>query len=194
MNVLVACEESQRVMLAFRELGHNAFSCDIKDCSGGYPQYHIKGDCIPIIEHGCWDLIIAHPPCTYLARSGSCNLVNSSGQIINQLRYKEMLKAVEFFMYFYNLQGVKVCIENPTPMSLCGLPKWSQVIQPYQFGDDFSKQTCLWLKNLPYLMPTCYAESKRSFGRSWCEVQWNATQRSKTFNGIAKAMAMQWGR
>ena len=194
MNVLVACEESQRVMLEFRKLGHRAFSCDIKDCSGEFPEWHIKGDVRPVIEYNSWDLIIAHPPCTYLAKSGSCNLVNGSGVIINQRRYEEMLKARDFFYFFYDLEGVKVCIENPVAMKRANLPPYSQIIQPFQFGDNFSKQTCLWLKGLPYLIPECYALNKRSFGESWCAVHRSAAQRSKTFPGIARAMALQWGR
>ena len=193
MNVLIACEESQRVMIEFRKRGHNAFSCDLKDCSGGFPQFHIKGDCWSVIENNCWDLIIAHPPCTYLAVSGACNLVNGNGEIINQRRYELMLEARDFFMRFYNLTGVKVAIENPRPMARCNLPKYSQIIQPFQFGDDFSKQTFLWLNGLPLLMPNCYAVSARSFGESWCKKHHSSTLRSKTFPGIAKAMAEQWG-
>lgn len=193
MNVLIACEESQRVCIEFRKLGHRAFSCDLKDCSGGFPEWHIKGDCIEVIEHNSWDLIIAHPPCTYLSVAGAVNLVNGKGEIINQRRYEEMLKAREFFMYFYNLTGSKVCIENPRAMARAELPKWSQVIQPFQFGDNYSKQTCLWLKGLPLLMPECYTLNKRSFGESWCAVHRSAAQRSKTFPGIARAMARQWG-
>ena len=193
MRVLVACEESQRVMVEFRKLGHTAFSCDLKDCSGGFPQYHIKADVRSVIEYNSFDLIIAHPPCTYLAKSGSCNLIRD-GKVFNSQRYDEMLKARDFFMYFYNLEGVKVCIENPVAMAICQLPAYSQVIQPFQFGEDYSKQTCLWLKGLPLLIPDCYAESKRRFGKSWCAEMCSATDRSKTFPGVARAMAMQWGR
>ncbi|MBQ8685129.1 MAG: DNA cytosine methyltransferase [Clostridia bacterium] len=193
MRVLVACEESQRVTIEFRKLGHQAFSCDIKDCSGGFPEWHIKGDCIPVIEHNSWDLIIAHPPCTYLSVAGACNLVNSKGEIINQRRYEKMLESREFFMYFYKLTGSRVCIENPRAMARAELPPWSQVIQPFQFGENYSKQTCLWLKGLPYLIPDCYAVNKRSFGDSWCAVHRSPGVRSKTFVGIARAMAQQWG-
>ena len=193
MRVLVACEESQRVTIEFRKLGHLAFSADLKDCSGGFPEWHIKGDCWSVIESQSWDLIIAHPPCTYLSVAGACNLVNGNGEIINQQRYEKMLEAREFFMRFYNLTGVKVCIENPRAMVRCNLPPYSQVIQPYQFGENYSKQTLLWLKGLPYLMPECYAASKRSFGESWCAVHSSPTQRSKTFYGVARAMARQWG-
>lgn len=193
MKVLVACEESQRVMIAFRELGCLAFSCDLQDCSGGFPEYHIKGDVVPVIEHNSWDLIIAHPPCTYLCVAGACNLVDKNGNIKDYQRYDRMLAAREFFMYFYNLTGVKVAIENPRPMARAGLPPYSQIIQPFQFGEDYSKQTMLWLKDLPLLMPECYALSARKFGESWCEVHRNAKDRSKTFNGVARAMAQQWG-
>lgn len=193
MNVLVACEESQRVCIEFRKRGHRAFSCDLKDCSGGFPEWHIKADCFSVIDHNSWDLIIAHPPCTYLSVAGACNLVNGNGEIINQLRYEKMLEAREFFMRFYNLTGVKLCIENPRAMARCELPPYSQVIQPYQFGENYSKQTLLWLKDLPLLIPDCYAISKRSFGESWCAVKRSPGQRSKTFQGVARAMATQWG-
>lgn len=146
MKVLVACEESQRVCIAFRKRGHEAFSADIKDCSGGHPEWHIKGDCWDVIEHNSWDLIIAHPPCTYLARIGSCNMVNGRGEIIDSHRYEEMLKAREFFMRFYTLTGCRVCIENPVPMKRAGLPVHSQAIQPYEFGDPYTKKRYFGLK------------------------------------------------
>ena len=107
--------------------------------------------------------------------------------------HEDMLKAREFFMRFYNLENVKLCIENPRAMARCNLPPYSQVIQPFQFGEPYSKQTLLWLKGLPYLIPDCYTINKRVFGRSWCEVQRSACQRSKTFYGVARAMAKQWG-
>lgn len=193
MKVLVACEESQCVAISFRELGHEAFSCDLKECSGNHPEWHIKGDCWSVIEHNSWDLIIAHPPCTYLAVSGACNLVSADGTIKDYQRFEKMLEAREFFMRFYNLNGVRVCIENPRAMARCNLPPYSQVIQPYQFGEDYSKQTLLWLKDLPYLIPDCYTLSKRSFGQSWCAVKSSPADRSKTFWGVARAMARQWG-
>lgn len=196
MRVLVACEESQRVMSAFRKLGHNAFSCDLKECSGEYPQYHITGDCVPVIENNSWDLIIAHPPCTYLSRVSAVNLVDSKGNIKDFERYECMIKAREFFMYFYNLTGVRVCIENPIAMKRCNLPPYSQVIQPYDFGDMYSKKTLLWLKDLPYLIPDYIVYNRRqglSECKQWCLQYSDSTNRSKTFNGIANAMARQWG-
>ncbi len=193
MRVLVACEESQRVCGAFRAKGHLAYSCDLQDCSGGHPEWHIKGDCKAVIEHNSWDLIIAHPPCTYLSNAGACNMYKY-GQL-NIERYEKLLAAREFFMYFYNLEGVKVCIENPKPMRLADLPMHSQVIQPYEFGDNFTKMTLLWLKGLPLLFPLCYGENKRSIDgiESWTSLYRDAKMRSKTFNGIAIAMAEQWG-
>lgn len=195
MRVLIACEESQTACIAFRKLGHLAFSCDLQPCSGGYPEYHIQADCREVIEHNSWDLIIAHPPCTYLSVAGACNLIRD-GKIINDLRYQKMLEAREFFMYFYNLPSmVRVCIENPRAMKLCQLPPYSQVIQPFQFGDPYTKQTLLWLKRLPYLFPDCYSTSKRvsSGCTSWVGTHYGSIQRSKSFQGIANAMAKQWG-
>lgn len=180
MNVLVACEESQRVCMAFREKGHNAFSCDIQECSGGHPEWHIQGDVLSILnpskipletegwhtkgikftttdgkEHFVikWDLIIAHPPCTYMSKAGARWMYLKAGQI-NQERLNKALKAKEFFMKFYNADCEKICIENPTPLSIVGLPKESQYVQPYWFGELYSKKTLLWLKGLPLLVPT----------------------------------------
>lgn len=194
MRVLVACEESQRVAMAFREYGHLAFSCDIKPCSGGFPQYHFQDDCKKVILNHSWDMIIAHPPCTYLAVSGACNLVDNKGNIKNYQRYEKMLEAREFFYWFWNLRSseIKLCLENPRPMKRAGLPPHTQVIQPFEFGENYSKQTLLWLHNLPYLIPECYSTLKRKFGESWCAVHKSACERSKTFQGIANAMAKQW--
>lgn len=194
MRVLVACEESQRICIAFREKGHQAFSCDIKDCSGGFPEWHIKGD---VIEHlksvkaNYYDLIIAHPPCTYLSVAGACCFYKNNQ--INRERFEEQRRAREFFMFFYNFNGCKrICIENPRAMKTANLPPYSQVIQPYDFGDNYSKQTCLWLKGLPYLMPTVIELNRRSAAPSWVALNRSPSERSKTFNGIAKAMAQQW--
>ncbi|MBO4940309.1 MAG: DNA cytosine methyltransferase [Clostridia bacterium] len=192
MRVLVACEESQRVCMAFREKGHIAFSCDLKDCSGGFSQYHIKGDCWSVIENHSWDLIIAHPPCTYLSIVGAPNLVKNG--VIDEVRYEKMLLARDFFMRFYNLNGVRLCIENPRPMKRCCLPPFSQSIQPFEFGDPYTKLTLLWLKGLPLLIGNNYSVNKRSAPGcvSWNLVHHDSENRSKTFYGIAKAMAEQW--
>ena len=194
MKVLVACEESQRVTTAFRKRGHLAFSCDIKDCSGGHPEWHIKGD---VIEHlkkvelFYYDLIIAHPPCTYLSVAGAVNFYKNGE--VNRERFQKQREAVDFFMFFYNFNGCKrICIENPRAMKSAGLPPYSQVIQPYDFGDDYSKQTLLWLKGLPYLMPTVMCLNRRSAAPSWVAEKRSPAVRSKTFTGIAEAMAQQW--
>lgn len=194
MRVLVACEESQCVTIAFRKRGHLAFSCDIKECSGGHPEWHIKGD---VIEHlksvppNYYDLIIAHPPCTYLSVAGASNFYKNKQ--VNWERFEEQRKARDFFMFFYNFTGCKrICIENPRAMKTAGLPPYSQVIQPYDFGDDYSKQTLLWLKGLPYLLPNVIELNRRSAAVSWTALNRSPAVRSKTFNGIAEAMAQQW--
>lgn len=196
MRVLVACEESQRVCIAFREKGHEAFSCDIKDCSGGHPEWHIKSDVIEHlnnVEPFYYDLIIAHPPCTYLSVAGACNFCNKSTGYINKERFEKQRAARDFFMFFYNYPYCKrICIENPRAMKSAALPPYSQVIQPYDFGDDYSKQTLLWLRGLPYLMPLVIERNRRSAAPSWVGIHRQAEERSKTFNGIAKAMAQQW--
>lgn len=189
MKVLVACEESQTVCKAFRETGHIAFSCDLQKCSGGKPQWHIQRDCISLIKDTLseWDLIIAHPPCTYLAR------VSAVALSVGKHTLDQVVAAKSFFMFFYNLPG-RVCIENPVPLSKVCLPAYNQIIQPYQFGDNWTKQTCLWLKNLPPLIPLCYAPCgmSRNCAPSWVYHKSGSKSRSKTFPGIARAMALQW--
>lgn len=194
MRVLIACEESQTACIAFRERGHIAYSCDLQECSGGHPEWHIRGDCVPVIENGCWDLIIAHPPCTYLSIAGAVYMYLKDGSL-NAQRYQKMIQAREFFMYFYNLQGVRLCIENPRVMAMAQLPKYTQTIQPYQFGDDYTKKTLLWLKDLPYLIPLNYGYNDRFIEGipSYVGTHYGSKSRSKSFEGIAKAMANQWG-
>lgn len=195
MKVLVACEESQAVCKAFRDRGHIAFSADIKDCSGGYPEWHIKGD---VIEHlksvplYYYDLIIAHPPCTYLSVAGAVNFYKDGQR--NEERFRKQEEARAFFMFFYDFTWCdRICIENPRAMKSAALPPFSQVIQPYDFGDSWSKQTCLWLKGLPYLFPSFAELNRRSAAPSWVAKYSSSVKRSKTFNGIARAMAQQWG-
>ena len=201
MTVLVACEESQTVCKAFRELGHEAYSCDIKDCSGGHPQWHIKNDALIEAYSGKYDLMIGHPPCTYISRAGARWMYQNGA--IDLDRYKKALEAKDFFMKLLNAPICMIAIENPTPLKIVGLPIESQSIQPYEFGHPYSKRTLLWLKNLPYLRPTNilrqftpYLPSntggkkrgeKYSFG-----VSRNQVESSKTFEGVAKAMAEQW--
>lgn len=221
MNILIACEESQEVCKAFREKGHRAFSCDIQDCSGGHPEWHIKGDVLPLLNGNCtfettdththtqadrWDLIIAHPPCTYLSNAGACRLYKrfDGKQYVEWERYKKGLKAKEFFLNCLNADCSKIAVENPIPSGVYELPQYSQTIEPFYFGEPYSKKTCLWLKGLPLLMateivipeqPWVSAGSKKADGtpRERIGKQVNQKARSKTFTGIAKAMAEQWG-
>ena len=210
MNVLIACEESQRVCTEFRKLGHNAFSCDIIPCSGGHPEWHIMQDVLPLlngrcsfktmdgIEHsidGKWDLIIAHPPCTYLSNAGARFLYPNCK--LNEERLAKGMDAKDFFMRFYNANCGRIAIENPIPSKVYCLPPYTQTIQPWMFGHPVQKKTCLWLKGLPKLQPTNIVEERQStkipgnwFNHGGKERQKN---RAKTFPGIAKAMAEQWG-
>ena len=203
MKVLVACEESQAVCKAFRELGHEAYSCDIQECSGGHPEWHIQGDVIPLLKQE-WDLIIAHPPCTYLSNAGARWLF--AGGKLNEERYKLGLDGKEFFMELYNADCKHIAIENPIPSSIYNLPPYTQVIQPYEYGHPYSKKTCLWLKGLPPLKPTNIIEEHKPFISSGTYSRTHdarykgasrkggsAKSRSKTFPGIAQAMAEQWG-
>ena len=151
MKVLIACEESQAVCKAFRELGHEAFSCDILPCSGGHPEWHIQGDVLEQLDKG-WDLMIAHPPCTYLSNAGSLHLFK--GKKLNQERYEHGLEAKEFFMELLNAPIPRICVENPIQATIFKIPKYTQIIQPWMFGDEASKATCLWLIGLPKLEPT----------------------------------------
>ena len=221
MKVLIACEESQRVCTAFREKGHEAYSADIQDCSGGHPEWHIKGDCLPLLNgnysfstqdgakhtvEGRWDLIIAHPPCTFLSNAGATRLYPSKG-VLNEDRYLKGLQAKEFFMNFVDIgrRGQKICIENPIPTRIFQLPQYSQIIQPFFFGEPYLKKTCLWLFGLKPLQPAQIVEPicswvsggsndkngnpKKNKGMPFRD----SKTRSKTFEGIAKAMAEQWG-
>lgn len=213
MMVLVACEESQRVCEAFRMRGHEAYSADIQEPSGGHPEWHILGDVLPIINGSCefdtmdgehhhidkpWDLLIAHPPCTYLTTAGAILLFDHNHKVIDPEREKKGFEAADFFYKFLqvSLLGTKVCVENPLPLKHFWLPRYSQIIHPYYFGEPWSKRTCLWLVGLPLLIPTNILKSHEPWvntrghnGRSGR----NPKIRAKTFRGIAKAMAEQWG-
>ena len=219
MNVLVACEESQTVTIAFRENGHNAFSCDIQECSGGHPEWHISGDVTPYINGNCvfttmdgaihklagkWDLIIAHPPCTYLSKAGA-RWLYPKANVIDKERLELAFAAKDFFMKFLHADCDRICVENPVALNIVGLPSPTQKIQPYEFGHPYSKKTCLWLKGLPKLQPTDVLSeykpylpsnvsgSKKGQGGSNGVISHNSKLASKTFPGIAKAMANQWG-
>ena len=199
MKVLVACEESQRVCLAFREKGHEAYSCDIQPCSGGHPEWHIRGDALELLKlEG--DMIIAHPPCTYLSNAGAVRMFPKGK--LDKERYVKALKAKEFFMKFLEADCPKICVENPMPLSIMSMPKPDCIIQPYEFGEAYSKRTYLWLKGLQPLMPTTvivsgirpWVDSTGGKGRKGQRgIARSQKERSKTFPGIAKAMAEQWG-
>lgn len=194
MKVLIACEESQRVCTAFREKGHEAYSCDIEPCSGGHPEWHIQDDVLKHLDKG-WDLIIAHPPCTYLSNAGARFLYPKG--VLNKERLAKGLEAKEFFMKLYNANCPKICVENPVSSKIFDMPLHTQEIQPFEFGHPFKKKTRLWLKGLEPLKPTEIVEVSEStkiagnwFNKGGKDRQKN---RSKTFEGIAKAMAEQWG-
>lgn len=226
MKVLVACEESQRVCTAFRERGHEAYSCDIIECSGGHPEWHIKGDVLPLLNGRCefqtmdgvnhrnddrWDLIIAHPPCTYLSNVATrhYSLRCSSAEKVVR-RWEERAKAAVFFMFFVLADCPRICVENPVGFMNKAYRKPDQYIDPYMFAESIhdteqyvTKKTCLWLSGLPCLKTNGLPKpsNENIYGRypsgkvkSW-EDQYTRSGkvRSKTFPGIAKAMAEQWG-
>jgi len=203
MKILVACEESQAVTIELRKLGHEAFSCDLLPCSGSHPEWHIQGDALQQLNKG-WEMLIAFPPCTDLAVSGARHFERKQQDGSQQ-------KSIEFFMEFVNAPIEKIAVENPIGIMSKLYRKPNQIIQPYQFGDKAQKSTCLWLKNLPNLQPTDIVEKGEFFefitkkGEKKRMAMWyymalrNAktpeerrTLRSKTFPGIAKAMAEQW--
>jgi len=194
MRVLIACEYSGVVRDAFRALGHNAFSCDLIDTEKN-PQFHFKGD-VRNVLHEKWDLMIAHPPCTYLSNAGARFLYPKG--ILNKQRYEMGLAAREFFMMLYNADIPKIAIENPTPSRIYSLPVHSQMIQPYYFGVPYQKRTYLWLKNLPLLQPTKIMDKPQStkVAGNWYNKGGKDRQknRARTFEEIAQAMAEQWGK
>jgi len=197
MKILVACEESQAVTSELRLLGHEAYSCDILPTSGTNPDWHIQGDVTPLLKQA-WDMVIAFPPCTHLATSGARWFAQKRQDGRQQ-------KGIDFFMLFTSLDCPKVAIENPIGVMSTLWRKPDQIIQPWQYGSRATKSTCLWLKGLPLLIPTnivsrgeFYVSPKGRTMSQWYADTWNlpkseqAKARSKTFPGIAKAMAMQW--
>ncbi len=204
MKILVACEESQAVTKEMRRLGHEAYSCDIEPCSGGHPEWHIRGDALQLLKMK-WDMIVAFPPCTYLTAAGAVRLYNKDGEIKDMERYEKGIKAAHFFKSFLVSDCHKVAIENPVMLKCWNLPRYTQIIEPFWFGDPWRKRTCLWLKNLPKLTPTKMvcprglwvgATSARRDpylkDRYILHSNRDPKRRSKTFPGIAKAMAEQW--
>ena len=203
LKILVACEESQAVTKHLRVLGHEAFSCDILPCSGGYPEWHYQQDVFEVIEKG-WDMMIAFPPCTHLASSGARHFKQKIADGRQQ-------QGIDFFMKLVNADIDRIAIENPIGVMSTKYRKPDQIIQPYQFGDKAQKSTCLWLKNLPKLESTDVVDkgeffefiSKKGIKKRmpmWYykalqdakTPQQRSTLRSKTFDGIARAMATQW--
>ena len=183
--ILVACEESQAVTIEFRNLGYEAYSCDILPCSGGHPEWHLQQDVVPLLKEQ-WDLVVAFPPCTHLASSGA--------RWFNQKRKDgRQLCAINFFMEFVNCNCDRVAIENPVGIMSNVYRKPDQIIQPWQFGHGETKSTCLWLKGLPKLIHTDIVSGRD--GRIWRmpPSKERSKLRSKTYTGIAKAMAQQWG-
>lgn len=234
INVLIACEESQTECLAFRNAGFNAFSCDIQECSGGHPEWHIQGDVLPLLSpkwydlnrtgegeqwedikfqtmdgrhhqfEGRWDLIVAHPPCTFMTKCGARWMFPKSGQVDPE-RYAKAMEAKEFLFKIASADCEFIAIENPVPLKIVGLPPPSQKTQPYEFGDPYSKQTCWWLKNLPKLTPTnilteyvpwiCSNTGEFSRGKGGSRgVARGQREASKSFPGISAAMPEQWGK
>jgi hypothetical protein len=223
MKVLIACEESQEVCKAFRALGHEAYSCDIQEPSGAHPEWHILGDALKALNGGTiatmdgiahkvgnWDMVIAHPPCTYLSNLGAKHLYmgtervrrqNDVFRLMNEDRIRLAIRARDFFFAMLNTPSAHVAVENPVPSSIWQLPPPDQVIQPYLFGDPYKKRTQLWLRGLPPLKHTSIVEptglwvdgghgkttKMQTFGFR------DPKTRSKTFPGIARAMAEQWG-
>lgn len=202
MRILVACEESQAVTIEMRRLGHEAYSCDIQPCSGGHPEWHLQVDALELLKMK-WDMIIAHPPCTYLSNAGARWLY--AGGELNRERYAKGLSAKDFFMAFLEADCPRIAVENPIPSSVYKLPKHTQIVQPYEYGHPWSKKTCLWLKGLNPLTPTSIVSDHRPFCSSGSYNRTHdprykgasrkggsAKSRSKTFPGIARAMAEQW--
>ncbi len=212
MNILVACEESQRVCMAFREKGHRAFSCDVIECSGGHPEWHIQQDVIPLLNGNCefktcdgkvhtvngkWDMIIAFPPCTHLCNSSQRWFTEGKKPM------KLQREAISFFYKFVMADCEKIVIENPIGIMSSCYRKPDCIINPYEFGETECKNTCLWLKGVELLKPTKIIPKEQRTNNLWKAVfdgkqySWNDTEtarlRSQTFPGIAKAMAEQWG-
>lgn len=215
-HILIACEESQEVCKAFRACGHEAYSCDIQEPSGGHPEWHILGDAMEAIKGGKimtmddiahdvgkWDLLIAHPPCTYLTSASAVRLFNPDHSIKDPTREAKGWEARNFFIRILAADVDKVVVENPAPLRHFDLPPYSQIIQPNMFGDPWLKRTCLWLRGVQPLVPTNVVEpkglwvgssSKRGASDKYVlKSNRNSKIRAKTFPGIAKAMAEQWG-
>jgi hypothetical protein len=214
MKILIGCEESQAVTIAFRNKGHEAYSCDIQECTGGHPEWHFKQNIFDVIGAGKWDMLIAFPPCTYLSFAGNAYFdINKYGYKAIE-RWHNRINAMKFFMDLYNTNIKHIAIENPMGFPFTAFRKPDQTIEPYFFGDSDKKRTCLWLQNLPKLLHNyndtlfdtkthvdkpdpIYIGKKGQKYYITDSLSGNSKeskiQRSKTFPGIAKAMAEQWG-
>lgn len=221
MKVLIACEESQTVCKAFRALGHESYSCDVQEPSGGRPEWHILGDALEAVKGGeivtmdgqrhdisKWELLIAHPPCTYLSSCSAVCLFNADHTVKDLARERKGWEAKEFFLALLRCGVERIAVENPAPLRHFGLPRYDQIIEPYMFGDPWRKRTCLWLRGLPPLRPTNTVEpmglwvgstsrrreaSRKVQSKYLLKSNRDSKIRAKTFQGIAAAMAAQWG-
>lgn len=203
IHVLVACEESQVVCKEFRSRGFDAWSCDLVECSGGHPEWHILGDAVDALHSRRWDILIAHPPCTYMSKAGARWMYPKAGQLSRE-RFERAMEAKAFFMKFLEADIPHRAVENPLPLKVVGLPPPTQTVQPYEFGEPYSKRTLLWLSGLPPLKPTRVLDKyvpwlpSNTGGLARGEggsrgIAHDARTASRTFVGIAKAMAEQWG-
>lgn len=206
MRIIIGCEESQAICKAFRDAGHEAYSCDLQPCSGGHPEWHLQGDIFDFLREE-WDMMIVHPPCTYLTVTANKWLKDqpkrASGVLVGAERREAQEEAVDFFIGLANAPIKYICLENPVGIMSTRYRKPDQIIQPFQFGHPEPKKTCLWLKNLPPLKPTEVVEPDYHISKSGKKLaRWyympspsaeRQKNRSKTFEGVAKAMADQWG-
>lgn len=193
MKVLIGCECSQVECKAFRALGYDAYSCDIEKCYGGHPEWHIHGDLFSVVDPSDFDLAILHPPCTYISKINNWRYGNGVPFSI----LPDVLDALDFFERCLNYPVRHLAVENPIPHPIFKLPDYTQLVQPYEFGHPWSKATCLWLKNLPWLLQTCFVVCRRGWV-AHCPFDGGVfgsrkITRSKSFEGIAAAMALQWG-
>lgn len=196
--ILIGCEESQIIAMAFRKLGHEAYSCDLQECSGGHPEYHLQMDIFKAVKLKPWDLFIGHPPCTYLTVAANKWLkdqpLRKSGALVGQARRQARQEAIDFFMAMYNVDIPRIALENPIGTMSTVFRKPDQVLQPWMFGHGETKATCLWLKNLPKLIPTDVVEGREQKLHKLPPSKDRAKLRSKTYSGVAQAIAEQWGK
>jgi len=215
-DIIVACEESQRIVIELRKKGHDAFSCDTQECSGGHPEWHLHGSIWDFIEAGQmftqsgkpvfiqkWNALIGHPPCTFISKAGARWMYPTAG-IVNPERLKKAKQAKVFFMRLWESNIKIIVLENPVPLKIVGLPTHTQAIQPYEYGHEFSKKTLLWIKGLPNLTPTDIKKEYTPYlpsntggkarGQKYMYKNISQKESSKTFKGIAEAMAIQWGK